>query len=157
SRPGADSRWQAGPAARNRGYRIVAATLSRGLYAASLPRAELRGDCTAHGCEHQYGGEAYRGGDGSGDARVDGFRGADAMSEVQGSSRLEQAACWFAARRRGVMAVEELTRYEIWASDPDNLSAMVCLERAWDAALAARTHIPETARQSEPARRSRLA
>ena len=79
------------------------------------------------------------------------------MSEVQGSSRLEQAACWFAARRRGVMAVEELTRYEIWASDPDNLSAMVCLERAWDAALAARTHIPETVRQSEPARRSRLA
>lgn len=77
------------------------------------------------------------------------------MSDVLETSRLDEAARWFAARRRGVMSVEERARYEAWASDPGNLSAMDCLERVWTRLGAAqdRVHAP----LHRGAQRSRLA
>ena len=79
------------------------------------------------------------------------------MSEVQPSSRLEEAARWFAAQRRGVMAVEERARYETWMGDPVNRSALACLERSWAATAAAGPRFLETARPPQPGQWSRLA
>jgi hypothetical protein len=79
------------------------------------------------------------------------------VNDVRPSDRLEHAARWFAARRRGVMAIEERTRYELWATDPQNLSAMACVERAWSSLDAARDRLQETVRDAEPQQRSRLA
>jgi ferric-dicitrate binding protein FerR (iron transport regulator) len=71
------------------------------------------------------------------------------------SDRLENAARWFAARRRGVMALEERARYEIWESDPRNRMAMACLERAWSSLEGAKHRVHEVAPQRKL--RSRLA
>jgi ferric-dicitrate binding protein FerR (iron transport regulator) len=53
------------------------------------------------------------------------------MSEFGYGSASEQAARWFARRRRGVIAVEEKTEYEAWRADPRNAAAMDELERTW--------------------------
>ena len=79
------------------------------------------------------------------------------MSEAELSRRLEDAARWFAARRRGVMAVEERALYETWSSDPDNLAALARLERVWAITAAARAHFHEAGKHAQPERRSRLA
>jgi ferric-dicitrate binding protein FerR (iron transport regulator) len=76
------------------------------------------------------------------------------MSDMS-SDRLKEAARWFAARRRGVMALEERALYEIWASDQDNRSAMACLERAWSSLEGAKHRVHEVAPQRNT--RSRLA
>jgi ferric-dicitrate binding protein FerR (iron transport regulator) len=78
------------------------------------------------------------------------------MSDMP-SDRLEHAARWFAARRRGVMAIEERTRYEIWASDPHNRSAMACVERAWSSLDAAKDRLQETGPHADSRHKSRLA
>jgi transmembrane sensor len=53
------------------------------------------------------------------------------MSEFGYSSSSEEAARWFARRRRGVMAVEERAEYEAWRADPRNAAAMDELEHTW--------------------------
>ena len=79
------------------------------------------------------------------------------MNDVRQSDRLEHAARWFAARRRGMMALEERARYERWASDPQNLAAIACVERAWSSLDGAKDRLQETVRRAEPRQRSRLA
>jgi ferric-dicitrate binding protein FerR (iron transport regulator) len=82
------------------------------------------------------------------------------MSDMP-SDRLEHAARWFAARRRGVMALEERTSYENWVSDPQNRSAMACMERAWSSLDAAKNRVnqmvPERKARSRLARPALLA
>jgi len=79
------------------------------------------------------------------------------MSKIGTSARLDEAARWFAARRRGVMAVEERARYETWAADGNNASAMASVEYAWSILDAAAGSLPEPARDAAPEARSRLA
>jgi ferric-dicitrate binding protein FerR (iron transport regulator) len=82
------------------------------------------------------------------------------MSDMP-SHRLEHAARWFAARRRGVMALEERASYENWVSDPQNRSAMACMERAWSSLDAAKNRVnqmvPERKARSRLARPALLA
>lgn len=79
------------------------------------------------------------------------------MSGMHSQDRLQEAARWFAARRRGVMTVEERALYEAWIGDPGNVSAMDRLERAW-AMLGMAGHGAQSATLGPKApRRSRLA
>ena len=48
-------------------------------------------------------------------------------------SRQEDAARWFAARRRGVMSVEERAAFDAWSAAPDNRSALRQMENIWAA------------------------
>jgi ferric-dicitrate binding protein FerR (iron transport regulator) len=75
------------------------------------------------------------------------------MSVLRAQDRLQEAARWFAVRRRGVMTVEERTLYEAWMTDARNASAMAGMERAWAVVAVADDHLPEAARPA----RSRLA
>lgn len=79
------------------------------------------------------------------------------MSGISAQDRLQEAARWFAVRRRGVMTVEERALYQAWTSDANNVSAMARLEQAWTM-LGAAEHRMEGARREPPlAPRSRLA
>jgi ferric-dicitrate binding protein FerR (iron transport regulator) len=42
-----------------------------------------------------------------------------------------EAARWFAARRRGVMALEERNAYEQWVEDEDNRAALTEMDELW--------------------------
>ena len=53
------------------------------------------------------------------------------MDNRRNAEREEQAARWFALRRRGVATLEERASYEAWHRDPDNAAAMAELERVW--------------------------
>ena len=79
------------------------------------------------------------------------------MKDMHASDRLEEAARWFAVRRRGVMTVDERAGYESWARDSTNASAMAQLERAWSILGVAQDRLHETIRQPAPPPRSRLA
>jgi transmembrane sensor len=79
------------------------------------------------------------------------------MSDKRMLDRTEEAARWFAARRRGVMTVEERDRYEIWARDAVNVSAMARLERTWAAVGVAEGQLHKAVRRPAPPPRSRLA
>jgi len=43
----------------------------------------------------------------------------------------EEAAGWFAKRRRGMMTLEEHAAYEAWRRHPANAAAMAEFERVW--------------------------
>jgi transmembrane sensor len=45
--------------------------------------------------------------------------------------RAGEAARWFAAKRRGVMTVEERAACAQWLRDPENAAAMTELDRVW--------------------------
>ena len=80
------------------------------------------------------------------------------MNEVHMDQGIEAAARWFAARRRGVMTVEERARYQAWVSDPGNASAMARLDRAWSVAGAVEDRLLERAKGGSALQpRSRLA
>ena len=79
------------------------------------------------------------------------------MSDMRASDRLEEAARWFAARRRGVMTVEERDRYEAWAADPGNAAAIARLNRVWSTLSVAEDRLDEAMRERAPQPRSRLA
>jgi len=57
------------------------------------------------------------------------------------SDRDRDAAQWFAARRRGIMSLEERTAYQEWLKDVDNASAMANLERIWEMVGIAEHHV----------------
>ena len=65
---------------------------------------------------------------------------------------LEQAAEWFARRRRGVMTLEERANYETWSHQPGNSAAMAELEHVWE--LTNQAHVPAHPETEEPVRRS---
>jgi ferric-dicitrate binding protein FerR (iron transport regulator) len=52
----------------------------------------------------------------------------------------EEAARWFAARRRGVMAIEEQHAYRSWLADKANAEAMAELDEVWSAMDALKGH-----------------
>jgi ferric-dicitrate binding protein FerR (iron transport regulator) len=79
------------------------------------------------------------------------------MSDVQAPDRMQDAARWFAARRRGVMTVEDRARYQTWVGDPANASAMARLDRAWSALGAVEDQLLEATREPAPQLRSRFA
>jgi len=79
------------------------------------------------------------------------------MSDRRMPDRNEEAARWFAARRRGMMTVEERDRYEIWTRDAVNVSAMARLERTWAAVGVAEGQLHKAVRRPAPPPRSRLA
>jgi ferric-dicitrate binding protein FerR (iron transport regulator) len=45
--------------------------------------------------------------------------------------RLQDAAHWFAARRRGVMSLEERRDFNSWMGDRANAAALAEMERVW--------------------------
>jgi transmembrane sensor len=47
------------------------------------------------------------------------------------NSLVEEAARWFAARRRNVMTLEERAEFERWSAIAQNRSALESMERAW--------------------------
>lgn len=79
------------------------------------------------------------------------------MSEMRAPDRLEEAARWFAARRRGVMTVEERDRYKAWSADPGNAAAIMRLNRTWSALGVAEDRLDDALRESVPQPRSRYA
>ncbi len=79
------------------------------------------------------------------------------MSDLTAPDRTKEAARWFAARRRGVMTVEERARYQAWVGDPGNASAMALLDRTWSVLGAAEDRLLHVMREPAPQPRSRLA
>ncbi len=53
------------------------------------------------------------------------------MSQSLRHSDEEEAARWFARRRRGMMTLEEHASYEAWRRQPANAAAMAEFERIW--------------------------
>jgi transmembrane sensor len=69
----------------------------------------------------------------------------------------EEAAFWFAKRRRGVMSLEQRAAFDAWRQVPANAAAMAEQERVWQALQIAQGHIgPELASAPLP-RRTRMA
>ena len=54
------------------------------------------------------------------------------MSERNDMSREETAATWFAARRRGLMSLDERRGMESWLAEAANADALSELERTWN-------------------------
>lgn len=54
------------------------------------------------------------------------------MSERSNIPRDEEAANWFATRRRGVMSLEERRTYDAWVGQKANASALGEMEQTWD-------------------------
>ena len=79
------------------------------------------------------------------------------MSGIGAQDRLREAARWFAARRRGVMTVDERSLYEVWVSDANNLSAMARMEQIWATVGAAEHRVRGAGQAPSQPPRSRLA
>jgi ferric-dicitrate binding protein FerR (iron transport regulator) len=72
----------------------------------------------------------------------------------------EEAAKWFACRRRGVMTLQERADYAAWSRDPANSAAMAAMGRIWQLAGLAgsvRAGIAGGKRSATPARSALLA
>jgi ferric-dicitrate binding protein FerR (iron transport regulator) len=55
-------------------------------------------------------------------------------TSIETPSRIdEEAALWFATRRRGVMSLEERAMFESWRRVPANAAAIAEQERVWEA------------------------
>jgi len=63
------------------------------------------------------------------------------VSETLRSTSEEEAARWFARRRRGMMTLEERAAYETWRRDSANVAAMAEFERVWARLQVARPHL----------------
>lgn len=79
------------------------------------------------------------------------------MSGMSAQDRLQEAARWFAVRRRGIMTVEERALFETWVRDAANVSAMARLERTWQTLGAAEHRMNGARRKPVSVPRSRLA
>jgi ferric-dicitrate binding protein FerR (iron transport regulator) len=79
------------------------------------------------------------------------------MSGIGAEDRLREASRWFAARRRGVMTVDERARYEIWIGDADNMAAMARLDHTWKTLGTAEHRMNGAGRITASVPRSRLA
>jgi ferric-dicitrate binding protein FerR (iron transport regulator) len=78
------------------------------------------------------------------------------MSNRDFSQREEEAALWFAKRRRGVMTLEERAAFETWRRERPNAAAMAELESVWGALQMAQGHIGPTS-PAHAARAPRIA
>lgn len=79
------------------------------------------------------------------------------MSTISRQANEEEAALWFAKRRRGVMTLEERAAFESWRREPANAVAMAEFERVWVALRIAQGHIGPVTAPAQPARRVRIA
>jgi ferric-dicitrate binding protein FerR (iron transport regulator) len=69
----------------------------------------------------------------------------------------EEAALWFARRRRGVMSLEERAAFESWRREPANAAAMAEQERVWEALHIAQPHIAPASTPAHSTARGRVA
>lgn len=71
----------------------------------------------------------------------------------------EQAAEWFARRRRGVMTLQERADYEVWLRVPVNSAAIGEMERLWQLMEALEpSAVPDSAwKEARPVRVTRSA
>ncbi len=76
------------------------------------------------------------------------------MSDHSNSPNLDEAATWFAARRRGVMSIEERRAYEAWIGESTNAASIAELEETWELLSSAQ---PQFAGATIVARASRRA
>lgn len=79
------------------------------------------------------------------------------MSGMSAQDRLQEAARWFAVRRRGVMTVDERALFEAWIRDPNNVSAMARLDHTWQTLGVAEHRMTGRRRAPVSAPRSSLA
>lgn len=76
------------------------------------------------------------------------------MAGFERNEGLQEAARWFARCRRGVMALEEKTEFEIWRSRPGNAAAMTEMESAWELAGLATGHFAQSAERTPAGHRT---
>ncbi|HXJ00737.1 MAG TPA: hypothetical protein VNH44_05900 [Micropepsaceae bacterium] len=69
----------------------------------------------------------------------------------------EEAALWFAKRRRGVMTLEERAAFEAWQRVPGNAAGMAELEQVWAGLQIAQAHIRPNAAPADVPRAPRIA
>jgi ferric-dicitrate binding protein FerR (iron transport regulator) len=69
----------------------------------------------------------------------------------------EQAALWFAKRRRGVMTLEDRAALLAWQREPTNAAAMAELEEVWATLQVAQGHIGPQAAFAHPVRGPKIA
>jgi ferric-dicitrate binding protein FerR (iron transport regulator) len=69
----------------------------------------------------------------------------------------EEAALWFAKRRRGVMTLEERAGLQAWQREPANAAAMAELEETWAALQMAQGHIGPPRLDVQPMRVPKIA
>jgi len=69
----------------------------------------------------------------------------------------EEAALWFAKRRRGVMTLEERAALQAWQREPANEAAMAELDKTWAHVQMAQGHIGPARAFAEPARAPKIA
>ena len=69
----------------------------------------------------------------------------------------EEAALWFAKRRRGVMTLEERAAFETWRRDPANSAAIAEQERVWEMLHIAQGRIGPELAPAPVQRRARMA
>ena len=66
------------------------------------------------------------------------------MNGSRNRVRRDEAARWFAARRRGVMALDEREAYAVWLRDAANAAAMAEFERLWKLVSIAEPYLSAT-------------
>ena len=69
----------------------------------------------------------------------------------------EEAAFWFAKKRRGVMTLEERAALQAWQQVPVNAAAMAELEMTWEVLQVAQGHIGPQPARTPVARAPRIA
>jgi transmembrane sensor len=69
----------------------------------------------------------------------------------------DEAALWFAIRRRGVMSLEERAAFDSWQREPANAAAMTELEHAWAMLQLAQGHIGPKPAPAHPVSTPRVA
>jgi len=79
------------------------------------------------------------------------------VSKSVRSTTDEEAALWYAKRRRGVMTLEERAALAAWRREPANAAAMAELERVWESLQIAQTRFGPDAAPAMLARPPRIA
>jgi ferric-dicitrate binding protein FerR (iron transport regulator) len=69
----------------------------------------------------------------------------------------EEAALWFAKRRRGVMTLEERAALQAWQGEPANAAAMAEVEDTWATLQMAQGHIGPARIPIQPVRVPKIA
>jgi transmembrane sensor len=79
------------------------------------------------------------------------------VSASSHTANSEDAALWFARRRRGVMTLEERAAFESWRREPANAAAMAELEQVWATLQIAQGHIAPRAESVPVVRAPKIA
>ncbi|HEX3486958.1 MAG TPA: DUF4880 domain-containing protein [Micropepsaceae bacterium] len=79
------------------------------------------------------------------------------MTQARPPVSTEEAAAWFAKRRRGVMTLEERAALDAWQREPANATAMAELEQVWAALQIAKDHVGGKAEPANQVRAPKIA